>query len=100
MQSIGGIDNVQATQRLIEFPFDAARKIKGEAFRKSHPELHPGDFLGDPFEEFDAEMLDAMNYLDEIEKRGFNVSSIKLEVRFVAERVRSIYRSTCHNKRS
>ena len=54
-------------------PFEQARKLKWEQGRAEHRAGGTDEFVGDPVEEFYAEMLDATNYVAEMEKRGVHV---------------------------
>ena len=47
-------------------------------------------FVGHPLEQFDEEMLDALNYVDEAERWGFDMGSIAVELRGICERVRAM----------
>jgi hypothetical protein len=58
--------------RLIDLPTDEARAIKWQLGR----EKYGPDFVGDPLEELDAELLDAMNYAEEAARQGYDVGLI------------------------
>lgn len=71
-------------------PIDQARHEKWKAGRAGRgPE-----FEGHPLEEFDGEMLDALNYLDEAERQGFDagaIQSARLLVLAACHTVRRLY---------
>ena len=54
-------------------PFDEARRAKWERGRALHRGGGETGFVGDPAYELFEEMLDAMNYLEELESRGVDV---------------------------
>jgi hypothetical protein len=58
--------------RLIDLPTDEARAIKWQRGR----EKYGPDFVGDPLEELDAELLDAINYAEEAARRGVKMGLV------------------------
>ena len=53
-------------------------------------------FVGHPLEEFDAEMLDAMNYLDEAAEQGYSAEKLEVVrglIYYACEEIRKLYRS-------
>ena len=73
---------------LIDLPIDEARRIKYAVGR----EQYGGDqFVGNPFRELHDELIDSMNYCDEIESRGHALGSIPAQLRAICERVKTIY---------
>lgn len=63
---------IGAEVKLIDLPTEQARAIKWQRGR----EKYGPDFVGDPLEELDGELLDAMNYAEEAERRGYVVGLI------------------------
>jgi hypothetical protein len=77
---------------LIELSIDEARRLKYEVGRQEHRAKRGGDeFVGDPLKELFDELLDAMNYVDECERRGLLLSSMGSHLRGLAERVQAIH---------
>lgn len=73
--------------RLIEIHVEVARAVKWLEGRKQYgPE-----FVGHPLDEFDGELLDAMNYAEEAERQGWNLGSVPERLRALCEEVRAVY---------
>lgn len=54
--------------RVMEKRIDELRRAKWDDFRATHGMPDDAPFVGDPRKELIEELLDALNYLDEIEK--------------------------------
>ena len=74
-------------EKLIHLPIEAARAAKWRRGRKRYGPV----FIGNPLEELDEELLDAMNYAEEAARRGFHMAGIPEDLRRLAERIRAIY---------
>ena len=73
--------------RLIDLPTDQAKKIKwAEGQKKYGP-----TFVGDPLEQLDSELIDALNYIDEAERRGISLPGFADNIRDMRDRVRKIF---------
>lgn len=75
-------------ERLIDLPIDQARAAKWQRGRQKYG---GESFVGDPLEELDGELLDAMNYAAEAARSGFPMAGIPEDLRRLCERVRAIY---------
>lgn len=73
--------------RLIDMPIEVARRVKWERGQR----VYGPTFVGHPLEQFDEEMIDALNYLDEAERWGYAVPGLRERVTAIAEEVRKIY---------
>jgi len=79
---------------LMEMPLEKACQIKYEMGRAEHRAGESDEFIGDPVLEFYMEMLDAINYIPEIEKRGYKVPPfLAAAIRFGAEWSRELHSS-------
>lgn len=77
---------------LIDLPIDDARRLKYQAGLKEHREAGTDDFVGDPAVELYMEMLDSINYLDEMARRGVKVPTfIGAAIRSCAQWAREIH---------
>jgi len=79
-----------SSTELIRLPIEAARR---EKWRIGRAKYGP-KFVGHPLEEFDSEMIDALNYLDEAESCGFDagpIQSARLLVLAACQTVRRLY---------
>lgn len=75
-------------KRLIDLPIEEARAVKWQRGR----EKYGPDFVGDPLEELDGEMLDSLNYIDEAERRGLYLADVRAAVLGICSAVRQEYR--------
>lgn len=74
-------------RKLISMPIAEARQVKWAAGRvKFGPE-----FVGDPLEELDSELIDAMNYVEEAERRGLYLPGLQDSLRAMCVQVRAAY---------
>jgi hypothetical protein len=77
--------------KLIDLPISEARAIKWQRGR----EKYGAEFQGDPLEELDAELLDAMNYAEEAQRQGVDMGWIPSRLLGLCEVVREIRREHC-----
>jgi hypothetical protein len=73
-------------EKLMHIPIEAARAAKWRRGREQYGPV----FIGDPLEELDEELLDAMNYAEEAARRGFPMAGIGEDLRRLCERIRAI----------
>ena len=62
------------SRRLIDMSVEDARQAKWEAGVLEHGPV----FRHEPIEEFDLEMLDALNYCDEAQRQGYPESRLEV----------------------
>ncbi len=76
-------------KRLAELSIDEARREKWRVGR----EKYGRQFVGDPLEELDSELIDAMNYVDEAERQGLidagKAREWLIDLRMLCEQVRA-----------
>lgn len=80
------------TTPLIDLPIHVARMRKWEEGRKKYGPV----FVGHPLEQFDFEMLDALNYIDEAGRQGYSQERLELVrglIHYACEEIRKLYRS-------
>lgn len=84
---VADLSPTRAARKLIDMPIAEARAAKMAAGRvKYGPE-----FVGDPLEELDSELIDAMNYCAEAEGRGVVLCGLQDNLRRMSVQVRSAY---------
>ena len=76
-------------EKLLHLPIKEARAAKWRRGRERYGPV----FIGDPLEELDEELLDAMNYAEEAARRGFQMAGIREDLHRLCERIRAIYRA-------
>ena len=72
---------------LMDLSIDEARHEKWRLGREKYGPV----FVGDPLEQLDAELIDALNYADEAERRGIPIAEVAEDLRQLCERVRALY---------
>jgi hypothetical protein len=78
---------IATDMRLIDLPTDQAKKKKwAEGQKKYGP-----TFVGDPLEQLDSELIDALNDIDEAERRGISLPGFADNIRDMRDRVRKIF---------
>jgi hypothetical protein len=75
---------------LIDMTIENARRIKYIVGREKYGS---DAFIGHPVEELHDELIDAANYIEEAEKRGYEMGDLAERVREMTERVRAIYQA-------
>jgi len=82
-------------EKLIHLPIEEARAAKWRRGREKYGPV----FIGDPLEELDEELLDAMNYAEEAARWGFPMAGVGEDLRRLCERIRAIYGAAEGNSR-
>jgi hypothetical protein len=83
------LESTPMAEKLIHLPIEQARAVKWRHGRERYGPV----FTGDPLEELDEELLDAMNYAEEAARRGFPMAQIAEDLRRLCDRTRAIYRA-------
>lgn len=74
-------------KKLIQMPLSQALRAKWEAGQAQYGT----EFVGHPLEELDEELIDAINYAEEAQKRGYRLPGIVEKLRVIDVEVRQAY---------
>ena len=73
--------------KLIDMSISAARMHKWRLGQ----EKYGTEFVGDPLEHLDSELIDAMNYATVALKRGLPMGDVIVQLNILCDQVRAIY---------
>jgi hypothetical protein len=76
-------------EKLTDLPIDEARGVKWRRGRERYGPV----FVGQPLEQLEEELLDAVNYAEEAARRGYSMSEIAEDLRRLCERVWAVCRA-------
>ena len=71
---------------LTDLPIEAAQQAKWDLGRIKYGPV----FVGNPIEQLDDELIDALNYCEEAARRGYAIAEIADDIRMICERVRAL----------
>ncbi|MCL5744396.1 MAG: tyrosine-type recombinase/integrase [Acidobacteria bacterium] len=75
--------------RLIELPIEEAR---AEKWRRGRLRYGGAAFVGNPLEELDGELLDSLNYVQEVERQfGVDLAGVRADLTRLCGKVRGVY---------
>lgn len=76
--------------KLIEMPIEEACRAKWDAGQKVYGKV----FVGHPLEQLDAEFVDALNYIEEGTRWGFDFGDMKERITEMREYNRKMYQKS------
>lgn len=75
--------------RLIDLEIDEACRLKWQRGQKVYGQT----FVGHPLIQLDEELIDALNYLEEAARWGYDIGDIPQQLRAIRERTRAQFRT-------